>query len=152
MHQQNLQLEQEAQALAQRLDAVMQDKFTPRASGFDADTPIDKTLNFLQAFIAVSPFPLLSGMSICRSTAVFGVQQRSQRLCILPFLVYRLSIALSAFSNATFSQRKTGIQITVPGFESDVVQVFTHDQMLWVIMHEPDHLHDVPHHQHSLAI
>lgn len=54
MQQQNLQLEQEAQALAQRLDAVMQDKFQPSTVSFDADTPIDKTLNFLQTFIAVS--------------------------------------------------------------------------------------------------
>ena len=58
MQQQNLQLEQEAQALALRLDAVMQDRFKPSTSGFDADTPIDKTLNFLQSCIAVSA-PLL---------------------------------------------------------------------------------------------
>ena len=61
MQQQNLQLEQEAQALALRLDAVMQDRFKPSTSGFDADTPIDKTLNFLQSCIAVSA-PLAQGL------------------------------------------------------------------------------------------
>ena len=73
MHQQNLQLEQEAQALAQRLDAVMQDKFKRINSGFDADTPIDKTLNFLQAFIAVSF--LASLHELCLDTPVFGLQE-----------------------------------------------------------------------------
>ncbi|DBA80660.1 TPA: hypothetical protein ACH3X1_007904 [Trebouxia sp. C0004] len=52
LHQDRVRLELEAQALAQRLDAVMHDKFGPQSSGFDADTPIDKTLNFLHAFIA----------------------------------------------------------------------------------------------------
>lgn len=46
-------LKLEADSLAQRLQAVMHDKFQPRA-GFDADTPIDKTLNFLQSVIGVS--------------------------------------------------------------------------------------------------
>ncbi len=54
MQQDRLRLELEAKALAQRLDAVMHDKFEPQSSGFDADTPIDKTLNFLHAFIAAS--------------------------------------------------------------------------------------------------
>ncbi len=53
MQQERLRLELEAKALAQRLDAVMHDKFEHQSSGFDADTPIDKTLNFLHAFIAV---------------------------------------------------------------------------------------------------
>ena len=60
MHQDRLRLEHEAEVLAQRLDAVMHDKFERQSSGFDADTPIDKTLNFLHTFIAVSglcPFP-----------------------------------------------------------------------------------------------
>ena len=46
-------LQQEAIELAKRLEAVIQDKFMPK-SHIDADTPIDKTLNFLHAFIAVS--------------------------------------------------------------------------------------------------
>lgn len=45
-------LQQEARSLAQRLEAVIHDKFIPK-SHIDADTPIDKTLNFLHAFIAV---------------------------------------------------------------------------------------------------
>ena len=52
MSEEKERLRQEADSLAQRLEAVMHDKFKPRAS-FDADTPIDKTLNFLQSFIAV---------------------------------------------------------------------------------------------------
>lgn len=54
MQQDRLRLELEAEALAQRLDAVLHDKFEHQSSGFDADTPIDKTLNFLHAFIAAS--------------------------------------------------------------------------------------------------
>ncbi len=54
MQQDKLRLEHEAQELAQRLDAVMHDKFEHKSSGFDADTPIDKTLNFLHDFISVS--------------------------------------------------------------------------------------------------
>ncbi|DBA93554.1 TPA: putative 3',5'-cyclic phosphodiesterase pde-3 [Trebouxia sp. C0006] len=44
-------LQQEARNLAQRLEAIIHDKFIPK-SHIDADTPIDKTLNFLHAFIA----------------------------------------------------------------------------------------------------
>ena len=51
-------LQQAALDLAQRLEAVIHDKFMPK-SHIDADTPIDKTLNFLHAFVAVS-FALLS--------------------------------------------------------------------------------------------
>ena len=53
MSQEKERLQQEADSLAQRLEAVMHDKFNSRTS-FDADTPIDKTLSFLQSFIAVS--------------------------------------------------------------------------------------------------
>lgn len=53
MHEEQRKLEREARSLALRLDAVLKDKFTPRTS-FDADTPIDKTLKFLQEVIAVS--------------------------------------------------------------------------------------------------
>lgn len=52
MDQEKAKLQQEADSLAQRLEAVLNDKFEPRTS-FDADTPIDKTLNFLQAIISV---------------------------------------------------------------------------------------------------
>lgn len=53
MHEEQRKLEREARSLALRLDAVLKDKFTARTS-FDADTPIDKTLKFLQEVIAVS--------------------------------------------------------------------------------------------------
>lgn len=53
MREQQLQLEKEAQAMAQRLIAVVQDKFQPATSHFDADTPIDKALSFLQSCIKV---------------------------------------------------------------------------------------------------
>lgn len=53
LQQDKQRLETEAAELAERLDAVMRDKFAGRSSGFDADTPIDKTLNFLSSFIAV---------------------------------------------------------------------------------------------------
>ena len=52
MQEEQRKLQREAKSLAQRLEAVLQDRFTPR-SGFDADTPIDKTLQFLQEVIAV---------------------------------------------------------------------------------------------------
>lgn len=48
--------QQEAIELAKRLEAVIHDKFVPK-SHIDADTPIDKTLDFLHAFVAVSPAP-----------------------------------------------------------------------------------------------
>ena len=53
MDQEKAKLQQEADSLAQRLEAVLNDKFEPRTS-FDADTPIDKTLNFLQSIIQVN--------------------------------------------------------------------------------------------------
>ena len=53
MQEEQRKLQRKANSLAQRLEAVLHDKFTPR-SGFDADTPIDKTLQFLQGVIAVS--------------------------------------------------------------------------------------------------
>ena len=54
LQQDKERLETEAAELAKRLDAVMRDKFVHQPSGFDADTPIDKTLNLLHGIIAVS--------------------------------------------------------------------------------------------------
>ena len=51
LEQEQRRLEQEAEGLAQRLDAVLQDKFA--SSSFDSDTPIDKTLGYLQSIIKV---------------------------------------------------------------------------------------------------
>lgn len=45
-------LQQEADQLAQRLQAVLSEKFVERGS-FDAETPIDKTLAYLQSVISV---------------------------------------------------------------------------------------------------
>ena len=59
MREQQLQLETEAQAMAQRLHAVVQDKFQPVASQFDADTPIDKALSFLQSCIKVKQLAVI---------------------------------------------------------------------------------------------
>ena len=54
MEQERIQLQQQAECLAERLDAVLADKFVPTADVFDSDTPIDKTLAFLQQVIKVS--------------------------------------------------------------------------------------------------
>ena len=51
LQQEQIRLEQEAEGLAKRLDAVLQNKFA--GSHFDTETPIDKTLNFLQNVIKV---------------------------------------------------------------------------------------------------
>lgn len=50
---QKVQAEIAASALAERLQAVLQDKFRPSRTAFDADTPIDKTLSFLQSYVQV---------------------------------------------------------------------------------------------------
>jgi len=50
-------LQREANSLARRLEAVMHDKLKARTS-FDATTPIDKTLEYLQNAIMVSSQPL----------------------------------------------------------------------------------------------
>lgn len=46
-------LQREANSLARRLEAVMHDKLKARTT-FDATTPIDKTLEYLQNAIMVS--------------------------------------------------------------------------------------------------
>ena len=53
LQQDKQRLESQAAELAQRLDAIMHDKFEHQSAGFDADTPIDKTLNLLHSIIAV---------------------------------------------------------------------------------------------------
>lgn len=52
MQEEKEKLEEEALKLAQKLKAVLQDKYVPREV-FDADTPIDKTLKLLQTIIGV---------------------------------------------------------------------------------------------------
>ena len=57
MQAKQLRLQQEATALSERLQAVLKDRCERRV-GFDAETPIDKTLNYLQGIITVRPFML----------------------------------------------------------------------------------------------
>lgn len=53
--QEKAKLQQAADSLAEQLDAILHDKFDPSGStGFDADTPIDKTMKFLQGIVMVS--------------------------------------------------------------------------------------------------
>lgn len=60
MEQERLQLQQQAMSLAERLEAVLTDKFVPRTDVFDSDTPIDKTLAFLQDISNVRTICFLS--------------------------------------------------------------------------------------------
>jgi len=55
LHEQQLRLQEEAHSLTQRLEVILHDKFQHRKPGFDSDTPIDKTLTFLQGVIGVRP-------------------------------------------------------------------------------------------------
>ena len=57
MHEEAARLQNEASALADRLQAVLHDKFRPLHNNFDAETPIDKALNFLSQVILVRPAP-----------------------------------------------------------------------------------------------
>ena len=53
MQEEKERLRQEADQLAQRLQTVLKAKFAERGC-FDAETPIDKTLGYLQSVISVS--------------------------------------------------------------------------------------------------
>ena len=61
MHEEATRLQNEASALAERLQAVLHDKFRPQRNNFDAETPIDKALNFLSQVISVSSTYLRHG-------------------------------------------------------------------------------------------
>lgn len=52
--QEKAKLQQEADSLAEQLEAVLLDKFATSGTSFDADTPIDKTMKFLQSIIMVT--------------------------------------------------------------------------------------------------
>ena len=52
MEQERLQLQQQAETLARRLEAVLSEQL-PARDAFDADTPIDKIMAFLQDIIKV---------------------------------------------------------------------------------------------------
>ena len=53
MQVEKARLQQEADSLALRLQAVISDKFVRRENSFDAATPIDRTLGFLEDVIEV---------------------------------------------------------------------------------------------------
>jgi len=53
-----VRLQEQADSLSQRLEAVLHDKFERKS--FDADTPIDKTLMYLQSVIQVQFARLLA--------------------------------------------------------------------------------------------
>ena len=53
MEQERVQLQQQAETLARRLEAVLSDQM-PVRDAFDAETPIDKTMSFLQDIVKVS--------------------------------------------------------------------------------------------------
>ena len=55
MLKEKLQVQRQAESLVHRLDVVLHDKFESTKMAFDADTPIDKTLSYLQGIIKVSP-------------------------------------------------------------------------------------------------
>ena len=59
MQEEQARLEQEAHSLTQHMEALMHDKFELSASGFDAETPIEKVLNLMHAFITQVNRPLV---------------------------------------------------------------------------------------------
>ncbi|DBA66901.1 TPA: hypothetical protein ACH3X2_002024 [Trebouxia sp. C0005] len=63
MQEEKLRLQQEAEKLAQQLQAVLNDKFV-RRNTFDAETPIDKTLGYLETIISGSTPPLQQALEL----------------------------------------------------------------------------------------
>jgi len=51
MQEERVRLEQETHTLTERMEVLMHDKFEHTSSSFDAETPIEKVLNMLHAFI-----------------------------------------------------------------------------------------------------
>lgn len=91
MDQEKAKLQQEADSLAQRLEAVLNDKFEPRTS-FDADTPIDKTLNFLQSIISVSTCLPHTFSCVCGGSGALMHLQRSGFLLLAAHSFTELSV------------------------------------------------------------
>ena len=60
VQEEKAKLQLEAENLAQQLRQVLNDQLVHRST-FDADTPIDKTLGFLQNVICVSAILMLHG-------------------------------------------------------------------------------------------
>lgn len=62
--------------MAERLHAVMQEKFQPDVLKFDAETPVDKALAFLQSYIKVG--------RVCLATTTYTLSLgllHTQKLC-----------------------------------------------------------------------
>ncbi|KAA6423770.1 MAG: hypothetical protein FRX49_06341 [Trebouxia sp. A1-2] len=57
MQEERVRLEKETLTLTQRMEVLMHDKFEHTTSNFDAETPIEKVLNVLQAFITQATTP-----------------------------------------------------------------------------------------------
>jgi len=56
MQEERVRLEQETLTLTERMEVLMHDKFEHTSSSFDAETPIEKVLNMLHAFITQVQF------------------------------------------------------------------------------------------------
>ncbi len=65
MLEDKLRLQEQADSLSQRLEAVLHDKFERKS--FDADTPIDKTLAYLESVIQVRLARLVAVSTTCIS-------------------------------------------------------------------------------------
>ncbi|DBB01895.1 TPA: hypothetical protein ACH3X1_000492 [Trebouxia sp. C0004] len=63
LQQEKLRLQQEAEKLAQQLQAVLNNKFV-RRNTFDAETPIDKTLGYLETIISGGVPPLQQALEL----------------------------------------------------------------------------------------
>ncbi len=66
MLEDKLRLQEQADSLSQRLEAVLHDKFVRKT--FDADTPIDKTLAYLHSVIRVWQPTSLLIHTVCHVT------------------------------------------------------------------------------------
>ena len=96
MLDEKFRLQMEAKALAQHLNALLNDKFGPQSGkGFDSDTPIDKALTFLQFIIAVWDHSasllrpgrcIVDGSGKCfgrQDTCVLATAKKSCRACFV---------------------------------------------------------------------
>ncbi|DBB07279.1 TPA: hypothetical protein ACH3X3_008783 [Trebouxia sp. C0006] len=69
-----VRLQEQADSLSQRLEAVLHDKFERKS--FDADTPIDKTLAYLQSVIQGSSLPVQAALDLYHILSESGADLR----------------------------------------------------------------------------
>ena len=96
MQEEQARLTQEAHNLSQRMEALMHDKFELHDSKFDAETPIDKVLNVMQAFITqvrVNIHPVFHACS--KSCVTDGWLTRSLPPSLTSSLAHLLAHALT---------------------------------------------------------